>query len=141
MAANNRPHTVQNRYEQAAGAAKPPRKEIEMEHFNEKDVEIIMSTGRNERKAKRELEEGSYVMELRDFLDYYRETPEEMKASGEIDNDGYAEEAEHVERVISAITETAEHIKNFSDGYFETADEFNTVVNFDGKQCIIHWTL
>ena len=38
-------------------------------------------------------------------------------------------------------TETAEHIKNFSDGYFEAADEFNTVVNFDGKQYVIHWTL
>lgn len=38
-------------------------------------------------------------------------------------------------------TETAEHIKNFSDGYFETADEFNTVANFDGKQYVIHWTL
>lgn len=38
-------------------------------------------------------------------------------------------------------TEMEEHIKNFSDGYFEAADEFNTVVNFDGKQHVIHWTL
>ena len=79
-------------------------------------------------------------MELQDFIDYYRATPEEMKASGEID-DGYAEEVEYVERVIAAVTETAEHIKSFSDGYFEAADEFNTVVNFDGKQYVIHWTL
>ena len=112
-----------------------------MEHFNEKDVEIIMLTGKSERKAKRELEEGTCVMELQDFIDYYRATPEEMKASGEIDDDGHAEEVEYIERVIAAITETAEHIKNFSDGYFEAADEFNTDVNFDGKQYVIHWTL
>ena len=112
-----------------------------MEHFNEKDLKIIMSTGRTESEARRELNRGSYVMELQDFIDYYRETPEEMKASGEIDDDGYAEEVEYVERVISAITETAEHIKNFSDEYFEAADEFNTVVNFDGKRYVIHWTL
>ena len=112
-----------------------------MEHFNEKDVKIIMSAGKNEGEAKRELEWGAHVMELQSFIDYYREASEEMKASGEIDGDGYAEEVEHVERVIAAITETAEHIKNFSDGYFEAADEFNTVVNFDGKQYVIHWTL
>ena len=112
-----------------------------MQHFNEKDVKIIMSTGRNERKAKRELEEGTYIMELQDFIDYYRATPEEMKANSEIDDDGYAEVVEHVERVITAIVETAEHIKNFSDGHFEAADEFNTVVNFDGKQYVIRWTL
>ena len=112
-----------------------------MEHFNEKDVEIIMSTGKSERKAKRELEEGTYVMELRSFIDYYRETPEEMKASDVIDDDDYAKELEYTERVISAVTETAEHIKSFSDGYFEATDEFNAVVNFDGKQYVIHWTL
>ena len=80
-------------------------------------------------------------MELQSFIDYYREVPEEMKASGEIDNDGHAEEVKYIERVITAVTETAEHIKSFSDGYFETADEFNTVVNFDSKQYVIHWTL
>ena len=112
-----------------------------MERFNEKDIKIIMLTGKSERKANIELEQGSYVMELQDFIDYYRATPEEMKASSEIDDDSYAEEVEHVERVISAITEMAEHIKSFSDGYFETAGEFNTVVNFDGKQYVIHWTL
>ena len=112
-----------------------------MSYFNELDLKIIMLTGKTEREAKRELEEGTYVMELQDFIDYYRATPEEMKASGEIDDDGYAEEVEHVERVISAITEEAKRLENFSDGYFETADEFNTVVNFDGKQYVIHWTL
>ena len=112
-----------------------------MERFNEKDLKIIMLTGKSERKAKRELEEGTHVMELQDFIDYYRATPEEMKASGEIDNDGYAEELERIERTITAVAETAEHIKNFSEGYFEAADEFNTVVNFDGKQYVIHWTL
>ena len=112
-----------------------------MEHFNEKDLKIIMSTGKSERKAKRELEEGTYVMELRSFIDYYRETPEEMKASGVIDDDEHAKEREYIERVLSAVTETAEHIKNFSDGYFEAADEFNTVINSDGKQYVIHWTL
>ena len=101
-----------------------------MEHFNEKDVRIIMSTGRNEREANIELEQGSYIMELQDFIDDYREIAEE-----------YAEESECTERTITAITETAEHIENFSDGYFEAADEFNTVVNFDGKQYVIHWTL
>ena len=112
-----------------------------MEYFNEKDLKIIMLTGKTEREARRELNQGTYVMELQSFIDYYRATPEEMKASGEIDDGGHAEEVEYVERVISAITETAEHIKNFSDGYFEAADEFNTVVNFDGKQYVIHWTL
>lgn len=112
-----------------------------MSYFNELDIKIIMSTGKTERKAKRELEQGTYVMELQDFIDCYRATPEEMKASGEIDDDGYAEEVEYVERVVTAVTETAEHIKTFSDGYFEAADEFNTVVNFDGKQYVIHWTL
>ena len=112
-----------------------------MSYFNELDLKIIMSTGKSERKAKRELEEGTHVMELQDFVDYYRETHEETKANSEIDDDGYAEEVEDVERVIAAVTETAEHIKSFSDGYFEAADEFNTVVNFDGKQYVIHWTL
>lgn len=112
-----------------------------MERFNEKDLKIIMLTGKSERKAKRELEEGTYVMELQDFIDDYRATPEEMKASSEMDDDGYAEEVEYVERVIAAVTETAEHIKTFSNGYFEAADEFNTIVNFDGKPYVIHWTL
>lgn len=112
-----------------------------MEHFNEKYLKIIMLTGKTEREAKRELERGTYVMELQDFIDYYREIPEEMEASGEIDDDGYVEEMERVERVIAAVTETAEYIENFSDGYFETADEFNTVINFDGKQYVIRWTL
>ena len=112
-----------------------------MEHFNELDVEIIMLTGENEREAKRELEQGTYVMELQDFIDDYRAIPEEMKASDMIDDDDYAKELEYTERVIAAVTETAEHIKNFSDGYFEVADEFNAVVNFGGKQYVIHWTL
>lgn len=116
------------------------RKEIEMEYFNESDVKIIMLTGKNEREAKRELERGTYVMELQSFIDNYREIPEEMKASDVIDDDDYAKELEYTERVISAVTETAEHIKNL-DEYFEIADEFNTVVNFDGKQYVIHWTL
>lgn len=101
-----------------------------MEHFNEKDVEIIMSTGKNEREAKRELNRGSCVMELQSFIDDYREIAEE-----------YAEQLECIERTITVVAETAEHIKNFSDGYFEAADEFNTVVDFDGKQYVIHWTL
>lgn len=116
------------------------RKEIEMEYFNESDVKIIMLIGKNEREAKRELERGTYVMELQSFIDNYREIPEEMKASDVIDDDDYAKELEYTERVISAVTETAEHIKNL-DEYFEIADEFNTVVNFDGKQYVIHWTL
>ena len=64
-------------------------------------------------------------MDLQSFIDDYREI----------------DESECTERTITAITETAEHIKNFIDGYFEFADEFNTVVNFFGKQYIIHWTL
>ena len=112
-----------------------------MEHFNEKDVKILRLTGKNEREAKRELERGIYVMEIQDFIADYREIPEEMKANNEIDDDGYAKEVEYVERVIAAVTETAEHIKNFSDEYFEAADEFDTVVNFDGKQYVIHWAL
>ena len=98
-----------------------------MERFNEKDVKIIMLTGENEREAKQDLNRGTYIMELQDFIDDYRAT--------------HTDETEYTERVISAVTETAEHIKNFSDGYFEAADEFNTVVNFDGKQYVIHWTL
>ena len=109
-----------------------------MAYFNEKDIKIIMATGKNEREAKRELERGTYVMELQDFIADYREIPEEMKANNEIDDDGYVKEVEYVERVIAAVTETAEHIKNFSDGYFEVADEFDTVVNFGGKQYVIH---
>ena len=112
-----------------------------MEHFNEKDVKIIMATGKNEREAKRKLEQGTYVMELQDFIDDYREIPEEMKASDVIGDDDYAKELECTERTIAAVTEAAEHIKNFSDGYFEVADEFNTVVNFGGKQYAIHWAL
>ena len=69
-------------------------------------------------------------MELRSFIDDYREVAE-----------GCAEESECTERTITAIAETAEHIKNFSGGYFEVADEFNTVVNFGGKQYVIHWML
>ena len=101
-----------------------------MERFNELDIKIIMLTGKTEREAKRELNRGSYVMELQSFIDDRQEIAEEC-----------AEEPEYTERVISAVTETAEHIKNFSDGYFEAADEFNTVVNFDGKQYVLHWTL
>lgn len=101
-----------------------------MEYFNEKDVKTIMSTGKTEREAKRELNRGSYVMELQSFIDDYQEIAEEC-----------AEELECTERTITAVTEAAEHIKNFSDGYFETADEFNTVVDFDGKQYVIHWAL
>ena len=73
-------------------------------------------------------------MELQSFINDYREICEETKASGVMD-------LEYIERVITAVAETAEHIKNFSDGYFEAADEFNTVVNFDGKQYVIHWAL
>ena len=112
-----------------------------MEHFNESDIKVIMSTGKNEREAKRELEWGTYVMELQDFIDYYRGIPEEMKASDAIDDDDYAKELEYAERVITAITETAKCIENFSNGYFEAADEFNVVVNFGGKQYVIHWAL
>ena len=102
-----------------------------MAYFNESDIKIIMATGKNEREAKRELERGSYTMELQDFIDDYRAAHAEE----------CAEETECTERVIAAITETAEHIKSFSDGYFEVADEFNTVVNFGGKQYVIHWAL
>ena len=116
-----------------------------MSYFNELDLKIIMSTGRNERKAKRELEQGSYVIELQSFIDDYREICEEERLGAGLDKETYAEEyaeeLERIERTITAVAETAEHIKNFSDGYFETADEFNTVVNFDGKQYVIHWTL
>lgn len=116
-----------------------------MEHFNEKDVKIIMLTGKNESKAKRELNRGSYVMELQDFIDDCRELYEAERLSTGLDEETYAEEypedLECTERTITAVTETAEHIKNFSDGYFEAADEFNTVVNFDGKQYVIHWAL
>ena len=96
-----------------------------MSYFNKLDLKIIMLTGKSEREARRKLEQGSCVMELQSFIDDYREI----------------DESECTERAITAITETAEHIKNFSDGYFEIADEFNTVVNFDGKQYVLHWTL
>lgn len=116
-----------------------------MEHFNEKDVKIIMSTGKTEREAKRELNRGSYVIELQSFIDDYREICEEERLSAGLDKETYAEEyaeeLERIERTITTVAKTAEHIKNFSDGYFEAADEFNTVVNFDGKQYVIHWTL
>lgn len=100
-----------------------------MKHYDvyEFDAKIIMATGKSESEAKRELNRGSYVMELQDFIDDYRAT--------------HTIEIECAERVIAAVTETAEHIKNFSDGYFEIADEFNVVVNFDGKQHVIHWAL
>lgn len=102
-----------------------------MEYFNEKDVKIIMSTGESEREAKQDLNRGTYVIELQDFIDDYRATHAEE----------YPEDLECTERVVAAVTETAEHIKNFSNGYFEVADEFNTVVNFGGKQHVIHWAL
>lgn len=116
-----------------------------MERFNETDVKIIMSTGKNERAARRELNRGSYVMELQDFIDACWELYEAERLSTGLDEETYAEEypedLECTERVIAAVTEAAEHIKNFSDGYFEIVDEFNTVVNFDGKQYVIHWAL
>lgn len=102
-----------------------------MECFNEKDVKMLMLTGKNEREAKQDLNRGTYIMELQDFIDDYRAAHAEE----------CAEETGYTERTIAAVTEEAEHIKNFSDGYFEVADEFNTVVNFDGKQYVIHWTL
>ncbi|MGN0106244.1 MAG: hypothetical protein ACI4A5_00930 [Hominilimicola sp.] len=107
----------------------------------ERKLAILMNVGENKREAKRELERGTYVMELQSFIEVYREIPEEMKASDVIDDDDYAKELEYTARVISAITETAEHINNFSNGCFEVADEFNVVVNFDGKQYVIHWAL
>lgn len=112
-----------------------------MAYFNEKDVKILRLTGMSEREAKQDIIRGTRTMELQDFIDDYREIPEEMKASDVIDDDDYAKELEYTERVIAAVTETAEHIKSFSDGYFEIVDEFNTVVNFDGKQYVIHWAL
>lgn len=100
-----------------------------MKHYDvyEFDAKIIMATGKSESEAKQELERGTYVMELQDFIDDYRAT--------------HTDEPECSERTIAAVTKTAEHIKNFSDGYFEVADEFNTVVNFGGKQYVIHWVL
>ena len=98
-----------------------------MKYINEKDVKILMLTGKTEREARRELNRGTYVMELQDFIDDYRAT--------------HTDEPECTERTIAAVTEAAEHIKNFSKGYFEIADEFNTVVNFGGKQYVIHWAL
>ena len=110
-----------------------------MEYFNEKDVEIIMATGKSESEAKRELNRGSYVMELQDFIADYREILEAEWLNREIDEDEYEKEAD--ERTISAITETAASIKYCSDGCYEAADEFNTVVNFNGEQYVIHWAL
>ena len=116
-----------------------------MERFNETDVKIIMSTGKNERAARRELNRGSYVMELQDFIDDCWELYEAERLSTGLDEETYAEEypedLECTERTIAAVTEAAEHIKNFSDKDFDDADEFNTVVNFDGKQYVIHWVL
>ena len=121
------------------------RKEIEMEYFNESDVKIIMLAGKSEKKAWRELERGTYVMELQGFIDARWELYEAERLSTGLDEETYAEEypedLEYTERVIAAVTETAEHIKNFSKGYFEIADEFNTVVNFNGEQYVIHWAL
>ena len=122
-----------------------PERTKEMERFNETDVKIIMSTGKNERAARRELNRGSYVMELQDFIDDCWELYEAERLSTGLDAEAYAEEypedLECTERTIAAVTEAAEHIKNFSVGYFEIVDEFNTVVNFDGKQYVIHWAL
>ena len=116
-----------------------------LDMYNESGLKIIMSTGKTEREAKRELNRGSYVIELQSFIDDYREICEEERLSAGIDKETYAEEyaeeLERIERTITAVTETAEHIKNFSEGYFEAADEFNTVVNFDSKQYVIHWAL
>ena len=116
-----------------------------MAYFNESDIKIIMSTGKNEREAKRELERGTYTMELQDFIDDCWELYEAERLSTGLDEETYAEEypedLECTERTIAAVTEAAEYIKNFSDGYFGVADEFNTVVNFGGKQYVIHWTL
>lgn len=116
-----------------------------MEHFNEKDVKIIMQTGKNERAAKRELNRGSYIMELQDFIDDCWELYEAERLSTGLDKETYAEkypeDLECTKRTIAAVTEAAEHIKNFSDGYFEVVNEFNTVVNFGGKQYVIHWML
>ena len=100
-----------------------------MKHYDvyEFDAKIIMATGKSESEAKRALNRGSYVMELQDFIDDYRAT--------------HMDEPECTERTIAAVTEAAEHIKNFSDKDFDDADEFNTVVNFDGKQYVIHWVL
>lgn len=116
-----------------------------MEYFNESDVKIIMLAGKSEKKAWRELERGTYVMELQGFIDARWELYEAERLSTGLDEETYAEEypedLEYTERVIAAVTETAEHIKNFSKGYFEIADEFNTVVNFNGEQYVIHWAL
>lgn len=104
-----------------------------------------MSTGKSERKAKCELERGTYVMELQSFIDACWELYEAERLSTGLDEETYAEkypeELEYTERTIAVVTEAAEHIKNFSDGYFEVTDEFNTVVNFGGKQYVIHWAL
>ena len=116
-----------------------------MEHFNEKDVKILRLTGKNEREAKRELERGTYVMEIQDFIDACWELYEAERVSTGLDEETYAEEypedLECTERTIAAVTEAAEHIKNFSNEYFEIVDEFNTVVNFGGEQYVIHWAL
>ena len=116
-----------------------------MAYFNESDIKIIMATGKNEREAKRKLEQGTYVMELQDFINACWELYEAERLSTGLDKKTYAEkypeDLECTERTIAAVTEAAEHIKNFSDGYFEIVNEFNTVVNFDGKQYVIHWAL
>ena len=118
-----------------------------MKHYDvyEFDAKIIMATGKSEKKAWRELERGTYVMELQDFIDVCWELYEAERLSTGLDKETYAEkypeDLECTERTIAAVTETAEHIKNFSDKDFDDADEFNTVVNFDGKQYVIHWVL
>lgn len=116
-----------------------------MAYFNESDVKIIMLTGKSESEAKQDLNRGAYIMELQDFIDNYWAVPEEERLSAGLDVETcvteYEEELWSTERTIAAVTETAKRIKNFSDGYFEVADEFNTVVNFDGKQHVIHWAL
>ena len=118
-----------------------------MKHYDvyEFDAKIIMATGKSEKKAWRELERGTYVMELQDFIDVCWELYEAERLSTGLDKETYAEkypeDLECTERTIAAVTEAAEHIKNFSDGYFEIVNEFNTVVNFDGKQYVIHWVL
>ena len=118
-----------------------------MKHYDvyEFDAKIIMATGKSEKKAWRELERGTYVMELQDFIDVCWELYEAERLSTGLDKETYAEkypeDLECTKHTIAAVTEAAEHIKNFSKGYFEIAYEFNTVVNFDGKQYVIHWAL
>lgn len=123
------------------GKGNPEHRKGKQMNYNEADIKIMMAGNLTKKEAERALADGSYVMELQDFIDAYRDIPEESRfavLNGFYDEEAYLEEVEENERTISAIIETAEAAKTRGDEYFDIVDEFNTVVNFGGKQYVVH---